>query len=89
MTPDCMTPDELALWTAANRVLRDRKAVVSPCADCPWSFAEAMRAEGRCNGEPVRRGAKPQVSGDYAIDRQRRLNRERAARWRARVRVAA
>ena len=66
--PACMTPRDAALWWDAQRTVMaaftrrtpagPRKC--SPCDDCNRAFAEAMRAEKRCdgwypgeNGEPL------------------------------------
>ena len=56
--PACMTPRDAALWWDAQRTVMaaftrrtpagPRKC--SPCDDCCRAFAEAMRAEGRCDG---------------------------------------
>ena len=56
--PACMTPRDAELWWDAQRTVMaaftrrtpagPRKC--SPCDDCDRAFAEAMRAEKRCDG---------------------------------------
>ena len=60
--PACMGAETDRLWWQAERVRwsvggRPAKHDASPCDDCCREFAEAMRAEGRCDGtypgEPI------------------------------------
>jgi len=79
--PACMTPDELARWHAANATLN--QPALRACQDClPW-WAEAMRAQGRCNGEP---GEPPAVIRTLTPNR-REANRINQQRWRERQRA--
>lgn len=87
MTPACMTATELAMWQEANAALTKNRAD-APCRDCPLAFAEAMRAEGRCNGTPGGAGRAIQPTNDYVLARRRRQWREASARARQR-KVAA
>jgi hypothetical protein len=79
--PDCMTPDELAGWEAANRLLY--QPAQSPCQDCVPAFAVAMRAVGRCNGVP---GEPVRLPSRVTLGR-RESNRLAAQRWRERQRL--
>ena len=80
--PACMDPDELDRWHAANRTLTE--PALRACQDClPW-WSEAMRAQGRCNGEP---GEPPVKVSRYGItERRREANRINQQRWRDRHR---
>ena len=63
--PKCLDAETDRLWWQAERVRwsvggRPAKHDASPCDDCCREFAEAMRAEGRCDGEyPGERGPEP------------------------------
>jgi hypothetical protein len=90
VTPDCMTPSELKSWAAANNLIHPRHRADLPCRDCPAAFAAEMRAEGRCNGTPLRAGRRrvdaevPEAIGrgrPYATEELRRAARRRG--WRA------
>lgn len=52
ITPACMTPEELALWWQANRLINPNRRGSVPCIDCPLAFAEEMRRQDCCNGIP-------------------------------------
>lgn len=86
MKPDCMTPDELTAWEEAALLVRNGGSV--PCIDCPVWFAERMRGEGRCNGDPGSwrmPGLVPEPAGRgraYASEAERRAARR--ADWRRR-----
>ena len=85
-TWDCMTPDEYAFWVeAAARVGRGRL----PCADCPLSYADEMRAAGRCKGEPKMVGGRPRAPFESEREMQRRRQREYRARLKERKAYAA
>jgi len=71
-----MTPDELAGWHAMNALVTSNPAT-TPCQDCPLAWAEAMRAQGRCNGEP----GEPVRLPKTPLGRRER-NRLAARRWR-------
>lgn len=49
--PLCMDAPEWVDWQRLNPVRISERAD-RPCADCPMDFANQMRSEGRCNGEP-------------------------------------
>ena len=77
--PACMSERDAALWWDAQRTVMaaftrrtpagPRKC--SPCDDCDRAFAEAMRAEGHCDGW---------YPGEEAVDRY--LQAVRRATWR-------
>lgn len=46
---DCMTDTE---WDTWHDLKAQYDPTPRPCCDCPTSFAAAMAAIGRCNGEP-------------------------------------
>jgi hypothetical protein len=51
--PACMTDPEYELWCSANSALSwPSMRSKTPCRDCPASFAQEMRADGRCDGTP-------------------------------------
>ena len=77
-----MTPDELERWEAVNRTMTN--PALRACQDClPW-WAELMRAQGRCNGEP---GEPPVAIKRYSnTERRRETNRAAQQRWRDRRR---
>jgi len=79
----CMTAEEWRLWQEVN--LRG----ASPCFDCTREFHLAMRAQGRCNGEPQDVGTPRLVSDDYERMRRRRQWRESSQRLRDRKKAAA
>lgn len=75
--PLCMSPDELAAWTEANERLVSMmraRSDATPCTDCPLWFAQAMRAVGMCNGQPLT-GGRPR--------KDEPASEERRAQWRA------
>jgi len=81
--PSCMTPDELERWDAVNRTMT--LPALRACQDCQKWWAEAMRAVGRCNGEP---GEPPVAIKRYSNTERRRLgNRAAQQRWRDRQRA--
>lgn len=43
---DCMSEDELTLWSEAAR--NPRSPALKPCVDCPLEFHLAEKAAGRC-----------------------------------------
>lgn len=47
-----MTDDEWRSWQRSNDDCPPGSRAVSPCSDCTLSFAQAMRAIDRCDGEP-------------------------------------
>lgn len=61
-----MTDPEYVLWLEMNGRLRDGGAG-SPCADCPRSWAEAMRAISQCDGEPGPAVGRPRESEEPAF----------------------
>ena len=75
-----MTAAEFEAWEEANVMLFANQAA-SPCADCTAAFAEEMRAEGRCDGEPREEPErKPGMSSYHEGLRRERWSRiERAA----------
>ena len=76
-----MDADELERWHAANRQLS--QPALRACQDClPW-WAEAMRAQGRCNGEP---GEPPAFVRSLTPSR-REANRINQQHWRDRQRA--
>jgi hypothetical protein len=77
-----MTPDELARWEAANRLASTPAA--RACYDCMDWWAEAMRAVGRCNGEPGEPVLAPRRGRSVT---RREANRLAAQRWRDRQRA--
>ena len=83
--PLCFTDDMAQLWWDAERVRwsvggRPAKHEQSPCDDCDRAFAEAMRAEGRCDGH---------YPGEDVIDRYRLAARRATWRESSRKRRAA
>ena len=53
--PACMDEGEFERWREANRstALRGRThEAISPCEDCTAAFAQEMRDQGRCDGQP-------------------------------------
>lgn len=51
-TAQCMEPDELEAWQAANALVADTARAERPCADCTLAYALEMRGLDRCNGSP-------------------------------------
>ena len=86
--PACMTPRDAELWWDAQRTVMaaftrrtpagPRKC--SPCDDCDRAFAEAMRAEGRCDGH---------YPGEEVLDRYRLAARRESWRQSSRKRREA
>ena len=84
--PGCMTPNELAFWTEANRSTFAGARAVRPCADCLTSWASEMaevcngRPGGRALGAPARRvtAHRKAKQAEYARAHRARM-RERAA----------
>ena len=86
--PACMDAETDRLWWEAERtsaqafkrrVLKGPRKV-SPCDDCCREFAEAMRAEGRCDGH---------YPGEEVLDRYRLAARRETWRQSSRKRREA
>jgi len=83
--PACMDAETDRLWWQAERVRwsvggRPAKHDASPCDDCERAFAEAMRAEGRCDGH---------YPGEEVLDRYRLAARRETWRQSSRKRREA
>jgi len=72
-----MTLEEAELWEQHPIVSSSWPS--SPCMDCTLAFHQEQVALGLCDGTPQGNG-RPRL----AETRERALNRERQARWRAR-----
>lgn len=83
----CMTAEEWAGWQERNAHVSAR--VESPCVDCTCEFAAAMRAIGRCNGEPATAHRPLAEPADPRTQRRREQWRVAQRRKTARMRVAA
>ena len=84
--PACMDDGEWALWLDGHARIDTRRVserVGSPCVDCHRAFADEMRAEGRCDGEP---GAD---EAPTASERLRAIWAANSRAYRARKRAAA
>ena len=87
--PACMDAETDRLWWQAERASRiggphSTSVPTSPCIDCNRAFAEAMRAEKRCDGtypgEEPEHLAPSQYWQGYAIPEERIAARR--ATWR-------
>jgi len=72
-----MTLEEAELWSRPTSVSKSWPS--SPCMDCTAEFHQEQVLLGLCDGTPQGNG-RPRL----AETRERALNRERQARWRAR-----
>jgi len=83
--PACMDAETDRLWWEAERVAwsighRPKVHEAVPCDDCCRAFAEAMRAEGRCDGH---------YPGEEVLDRYRLAARRESWRQSSRKRREA
>lgn len=83
--PACMSQREMDEWLEAAYEVKARSGSgrrytdlgITPCRDCTRSFANEMRAEGRCDGVP---GPKSEMT-EFEL---RAENAAACRRWRAR-----